>query len=101
MVTPDNLSWRHEDDQLLRFLSESGVELSNDASERRLRRPVIQRKISHGARSDEGALALRVFASPFRIIGMRSFVDPIGATCEFLRTGKLPDGPDTTAAPAG
>ncbi len=97
----DDLSWRHQEDQLLRFLSEPGVEPSNNPAERALRGPVIQRKISHGAKTNEGAFALSLFASLFRTIGMRGLLDPIAAACEFLRTGKLPEGPDTTAAPAG
>ena len=63
--------------------------------------PVVQRKTSHGARTNEGACALNVFATLFRTITMRGLLDPIEAACEFLKTGKLADGPDTTAAPAG
>ncbi len=61
---------------------------------------MIQRKVSHGAKTEDGAFELSVFASLFRTITMRGLLDPIEAACEFLRTGKLPDGPDTTAAPA-
>ena len=62
---------------------------------------MIQPKISHGARTDEGAFALSVFATLLRTIGMRGLVEPMEAACEFLGSGKLPEGPDTTAAPAG
>ncbi len=62
---------------------------------------MIKRKISHGAKTEDGAFALSLFATLFRTIGMRGLLDPIAAAREFLRTGKLPDGPDTTAAPTG
>ena len=54
--------------RLLRFLSEDGVEPTNNRAERDLRPAVIARKVSHCSKNSNGARAFEAFTSVLQTI---------------------------------
>lgn len=54
--------------RLLRFLSEDGVEPTNNRAERDLRPAVIARKVSHCSKNEKGARAFEAFTSVLQTI---------------------------------
>jgi hypothetical protein len=63
---------RNQGETLLTALLVSGVPLTNNLAEQKIRPMVITRKISGGSRSDEGAMTHAVNMSVFQTIKMRN-----------------------------
>lgn len=59
---------QHDCGNLLRFLSENGVEPTNNRAERDLRPAVIARKVSHCSKNSNGARAFEAFTSVLHTI---------------------------------
>jgi hypothetical protein len=62
----DGIGFQHDNDRLLRFLHQPGVEPTNNRSERMLRPAVIARKVSQCSKNDDGANAFAAFVSVAR-----------------------------------
>ncbi len=63
---------------LLRFLTQDGVEATNNRAERDLRPPVIARKVSHCSRNQHGARAFEAFTSVIQTL-RRTVASNVGA----------------------
>jgi transposase len=61
------LGWYHDCGNLLRFLADPRIELTNHRAERALRPAVIARKVWRCSKNGEGAHAFAAFTSVVRI----------------------------------
>lgn len=59
----DGVGLQHDRGRLLLFLHDPTIEPTNNRAERRLRGPVIGRKLSHGSKNERGAKAFAAFTS--------------------------------------
>jgi hypothetical protein len=64
----DGVGAQHDRVRVLPFLSEDGVEPTNNRAERDLRPAVIARKVSHCSRNERGARAFEAFTSVLQTI---------------------------------
>ena len=64
----DGVGAQHDRARLLSFLTEEGVEPTNNRAERDLRPAVIARKVSHCSRTERGARAFEAFTSVLQTI---------------------------------
>ena len=64
----NELGWQDDRGNLLGFLDDPGIELTNNRTERVLRGSVIARKVSHCSRTEAGADALSAFIRVFRTL---------------------------------
>jgi transposase len=62
----DGIGLQHDKDRILQFLHQSGVEPTNNRSERVLRPAVIARKVSQCSKNESGASAFSAFVSVAR-----------------------------------
>ena len=64
----DGIGTQHDRARVLSFLTEEGVEPTNNRAERDLRPAVIARKVSHCSRNERGARAFEAFTSVLQTI---------------------------------
>jgi transposase len=64
----DGVGAQHDRARVLSFLTENGVEPTNNRAERDLRPAVIARKVSHCSRNERGARAFEAFTSVLQTI---------------------------------
>ena len=64
----NELGWRHDRGNLLRFLDDPSIEPTNNRAERALRPAVIARKVSHCSKNAGGADAFSAFTSVIRTL---------------------------------
>jgi hypothetical protein len=64
----DGVGAQHDRARVLSFLTEEGVEPTNNRAERDLRPAVIARKVSHCSRNERGARAFEAFTSVLQTI---------------------------------
>jgi transposase len=64
----DGIGAQHDRARVLSFLTEEGVEPTNNRAERDLRPAVIARKVSHCSRNERGARAFEAFTSVLQTI---------------------------------
>ena len=64
----DGVGAQHDRARVLSFLTEEGVEPTNNRAERDLRPAVIARKVSHCSRTERGARAFEAFTSVLQTI---------------------------------
>ena len=64
----DGVGAQHDRARVLSFLTEEGVEPTNNRAERDLRPVVIARKVSHCSRNERGARAFEAFTSVLQTI---------------------------------
>ena len=68
----NELGWRDDRGNLLRFLDDPGIEPTNNRAERALRGAVIARKVSHCSKNEDGADAFSAFTSVIRTLARHS-----------------------------
>jgi transposase len=78
----DGIGAQHDRARVLSFLTEEGVEPTNNRAERDLRPAVIARKVSHCSRNERGARAFEAFTSVLQTIRK---TNPAGMVAAFIR----------------
>jgi hypothetical protein len=77
----DGIGAQHDRARVLSFLTEEGVEPTNNRAERDLRPAVIARKVSHCSRNERGARAFEAFTSVLQTIRK---TNPAGMVAAFI-----------------
>jgi hypothetical protein len=78
----DGVGAQHDRARVLPFLTENGVEPTNNRAERDLRPAVIARKVSHCSRNDRGARTFEAFTSVLQTIRK---TNPIGIVAALIK----------------
>jgi transposase len=78
----DGIGAQHDRARVLSFLTEEGVEPTNNRAERDLRPAVIARKVSHCSRNERGARAFEAFTSVLQTIRK---TNPAGMVAAFIK----------------
>ena len=78
----DGVGAQHDRARVLSFLTENGVEPTNNRAERDLRPAVIARKVSHCSRNERGARTFEAFTSVLQTIRK---TNPIGIVAALIK----------------
>ena len=73
----NELGWHDDRGNLLRFLDDPGIEPTNNRAERARRGAVIERKVSHCSKNEDGADAFSAFTSVIRTLARNGGDQPL------------------------
>jgi transposase len=80
----DGIGAQHDRARVLSFLTEEGVEPTNNRAERDLRPAVIARKVSHCSRNERGARAFEAFTSVLQTIRKTNPAEMVAALIKLI-----------------
>jgi transposase len=80
----DGVGAQHDCARVLSFLTEEGVEPTNNRAERDLRPAVIARKVSHCSRNERGARAFEAFTSVLQTIRKTNPAEMVAALIKLI-----------------